>query len=106
MKDSILDHSNLELLQRNRRRLTSQQRQLLDIWEDSRKTVVFVTHDLAEAVTLASRVVVFSGRPGRIKMIETVDIPYPRDPFRIRFLRAGTLSSCRSGRGRSRPSFR
>jgi NitT/TauT family transport system ATP-binding protein len=61
------------------------QGELLKIWEASRKTVVFVTHDLAEAVTVASRVVVFSGRPGRIKAIEEVPIPYPRDPFRVRF---------------------
>ncbi len=64
------------------------QKQLLDIWEAGRQTVVFVTHDLAEAVTLAQRVVVFSGRPGRIKAIDEIDIPYPRDPFRARFLPA------------------
>ena len=61
------------------------QAELLRIWEASRKTVVFVTHDLAEAVTLANRVVVFSGRPGRVKAIEDVPIAYPRDPFRVRF---------------------
>ena len=61
------------------------QAELLKIWQASGKTVVFVTHDLAEAVTLASRVVVFSGRPGRVKAIEKVDIPYPRDPFKVRF---------------------
>jgi NitT/TauT family transport system ATP-binding protein len=61
------------------------QAELLNIWEASGKTVVFVTHDLAEAVTLASRVIVFSGRPGRIKAIENVPIAYPRDPFRVRF---------------------
>jgi NitT/TauT family transport system ATP-binding protein len=62
------------------------QAELLRIWEASGKTVVFVTHDLAEAVTVARRVVVFSGRPGRIKAIEEVPIPYPRDPFKVRFL--------------------
>jgi NitT/TauT family transport system ATP-binding protein len=64
------------------------QRQLLEIWEAGRQTVVFVTHDLAEAVTVARRVVVFSGRPGRIKAIEEIALPYPRDPFRVRFLPA------------------
>ena len=64
------------------------QKQLLEIWQANHQTVVFVTHDLAEAVTLASRVIVFSGRPGSIKAIETIDIPYPRDPFRVRFLPA------------------
>lgn len=61
------------------------QEQLLRIWAEKRQTVVFVTHDLSEAVTLAQRVVVFSGRPGRIKCIETVDLPAERDPFRTRF---------------------
>ena len=62
------------------------QAELLAIWQATGKTVVFVTHDLAEAVTLASRVIVFSGRPGRIKAIEPVPLPYPRDPFKVRFL--------------------
>lgn len=65
-------------------KLVMQQR-LLDIWRETGKTVVFVTHDLAEAVTLAQRVVVFSGRPGLIKTIEPINIPYPRDPFKVRF---------------------
>jgi NitT/TauT family transport system ATP-binding protein len=62
------------------------QEQLLRIWTERRQTVVFVTHDLAEAITLAQRVVVFSGRPGRIKQIETIALPPARDVFRVRFL--------------------
>jgi NitT/TauT family transport system ATP-binding protein len=62
------------------------QERLLRIWMERRQTVVFVTHDLAEAVTLANRVVVFSGRPGRIKAIEPIDLPAERDVFRVRFL--------------------
>jgi NitT/TauT family transport system ATP-binding protein len=65
-------------------KLVMQQR-LLEIWQQTGKTVVFVTHDLSEAVTLAQRVVVFSGRPGLIKAVEPIDIPYPRDPFKVRF---------------------
>jgi NitT/TauT family transport system ATP-binding protein len=64
------------------------QERLLRIWLERRQTVVFVTHDLAEAVTLASRVVVFSGRPGRVKTIEPIDLPADRDVFRVRFLPA------------------
>jgi NitT/TauT family transport system ATP-binding protein len=64
------------------------QAQLLRIWSETGKTIVFVTHDLAEAIAVASRVVVFSGRPGRIKHVEEIAIPYPRDVFRVRFLPA------------------
>lgn len=54
------------------------QQQLLKIWSEHRKTVVFVTHSVQEAVYLASRIVVFTARPGRIKLDQTVDLPYPR----------------------------
>ena len=59
--------------------------ELLKLWAGTGKTIVFVTHDLAEALTLADRVAVFSARPGRIRAIETVDLPRPRDVFRVRF---------------------
>jgi NitT/TauT family transport system ATP-binding protein len=48
-------------------------------------TVLFVTHDLGEAITLADRVVVFSGRPGTVRKVRDVPLARPRDVFRIRF---------------------
>ncbi|HTN73411.1 MAG TPA: ABC transporter ATP-binding protein [Methylomirabilota bacterium] len=59
------------------------QDQLLKLWSASRKTIVFITHDLIEAITLADRVVLMSSRPGRIKSIENIAIPRPRDVFQI-----------------------
>ncbi len=59
------------------------QRLLLALWSDSGKTVIFITHDLGEAVALASRVAIMSTRPGTIKHVAPVDIGYPRDPGRM-----------------------
>jgi NitT/TauT family transport system ATP-binding protein len=61
------------------------QRQLLELWEANRSTVIFVTHDLVEAVTLADQVVVFTSRPARVKAVRDIDIPRPRDPYRLHF---------------------
>jgi NitT/TauT family transport system ATP-binding protein len=59
------------------------QDQLLRLWAATRKTILFITHDLIEAITLADRVVLMTSRPGRIKSIEQIAIPRPRDVFKI-----------------------
>ena len=63
-----LDHQTRELMQEL----------LLGIWEAQHKTVLFVTHDIDEAVFMANRVVVMSARPGRIKLDRAVTLPHPR----------------------------
>ena len=63
-----LDHQTRELMQEL----------LLGIWEAQRKTVLFVTHDIDEAVFMGSRVVVMSARPGRIKLDRVVPLAHPR----------------------------
>ncbi len=60
--------------------------ELLRIWEAERKTIIFVTHDIDEAVQLADRVVVMSARPATIQQIVKIDIPHPRDISSPRYL--------------------
>lgn len=55
------------------------QEELLAVWRKSRRTVVFITHSVQEAVYLGGRIAVMTARPGRIKTIIDVDLPYPRD---------------------------
>ncbi|MFT8245559.1 ABC transporter ATP-binding protein [Roseomonas sp. BN140053] len=59
-------------------------RELLRIWETQRRAIVFVTHDIEEAVALADRVVVMSPRPGTIVAEHRIDLPRPRDPRELR----------------------
>jgi ABC-type nitrate/sulfonate/bicarbonate transport system ATPase subunit len=63
-----LDHQTRELMQEL----------LLTVWEGERKTVLFVTHDIDEAIFMGNRVVVMSARPGRIKCDLAVPLPHPR----------------------------
>lgn len=55
------------------------QEDLLKTWENERKTVFFITHDVDEAVLLSTKVVIMSARPGQIKEIVDIDLPYPRN---------------------------
>lgn len=55
------------------------QGQLLDLWGQEKKTIVFITHDLHEAIALGDRVVVLTARPGRLKAVHEINIPRPRN---------------------------
>jgi NitT/TauT family transport system ATP-binding protein len=55
------------------------QQQLLDIWQHEKKTVIFITHDLHEAIALGDRVMVLTKRPGSVKAIHDINLPRPRD---------------------------
>ncbi len=59
------------------------QDELLRIWDKNKKTILFVTHDLTEAIALSDRVVLFTGRPGTVKRIFDVPLPRPRNVFEI-----------------------
>jgi NitT/TauT family transport system ATP-binding protein len=62
------------------------QRLLADVWRETRKTVIYVTHNVAEAVYLADRVVVMTPHPGTVKIEVPIDLPRPRDPLSVEFL--------------------
>ena len=62
------------------------QRLLSDVWRETRKTIVYVTHNVAEAVYLADRVVVMTPHPGTVKTIVEIALPRPRDPLSMEFL--------------------
>jgi NitT/TauT family transport system ATP-binding protein len=59
------------------------QEDLLRLWSSARKTIIFVTHDLVESIALSTRVLVMSARPGTIKAVYDVPIPYPRQVSQI-----------------------
>ena len=62
------------------------QRLLADVWRETRKTVIYVTHNVAEAVYLADRVVVMSSHPGTVQAVIKIPLPRPRDPLSVEFL--------------------
>jgi NitT/TauT family transport system ATP-binding protein len=62
------------------------QRFLVDVWKETKKTVIYVTHNVAEAVYLADRVIVFSPHPGTVKAQVKISLPRPRDTLSVEFL--------------------
>ncbi|MEK7877819.1 MAG: ABC transporter ATP-binding protein, partial [Pseudomonadota bacterium] len=62
------------------------QRLLADVWRETRKTVIYVTHNVAEAVFLADRVVVMTPHPGTVKAELPIRLSRPRDPLSVEFL--------------------
>jgi len=59
----------------------------VDVWQKTKKTVIYVTHNLSEAVFMGSRVVVFIPQPGRIREIINIDMPRPRDALSPEFIK-------------------
>jgi NitT/TauT family transport system ATP-binding protein len=59
------------------------QDELLQLWQHQKKTILFITHDLVEAIALADRIVVMAKRPGRIREILPVGLPRPRDVYHL-----------------------
>jgi NitT/TauT family transport system ATP-binding protein len=62
------------------------QRLLAEVWRETRKTVIYVTHNVAEAVYLADRVIVMTPHPGTVKTEIRIALPRPRDPLSVEFL--------------------
>ena len=58
---------------------TQLQSELIQTWQEEKKTCFFITHDVEEAIILATKVIVMSARPGRIKTIIDINLPYPRN---------------------------
>jgi NitT/TauT family transport system ATP-binding protein len=77
------------------------QRLVADVWRETRKTVIYVTHNVAEAVFLADRVVVMTPHPGRMKRIVPIRLSRPRDPLSVEFLEVQKLLLSELG-GKSR----
>jgi NitT/TauT family transport system ATP-binding protein len=67
------------------------QRLLADVWRETEKTIVYVTHNVAEAVYLADRVIVMTPHPGTVKAEIPIKLPRPRDPLSVEFLDAQRL---------------
>lgn len=61
------------------------QQEILKMWQETKKTIVYITHDLQEAITLSDRVILMSARPSTIKQIYQVNLPRPRRVMDVKF---------------------
>jgi len=64
------------------------QKLLTEVWQETKKTVVYITHNVAEAVYLADQVLVLAAHPGTVKTLLRLDLPRPRDPLSAEFVAA------------------
>jgi NitT/TauT family transport system ATP-binding protein len=62
------------------------QKQLTEVWQETKKTIVYITHNVAEAVYLADQVLVLAAHPGTVKKMIRLDLPRPRDPLSVEFV--------------------
>jgi NitT/TauT family transport system ATP-binding protein len=76
------------------------QRFLVGVWEETRKTVLYVTHNVAEAVYLADRIIVLSPHPGTVRAQTKITLPRPRDPLSVAFLDFQKTIVAQLGQGR------
>jgi ABC-type nitrate/sulfonate/bicarbonate transport system ATPase subunit len=71
---------------------TRLQKELTKIWLTKKMTIVFITHDIEEAISLATKIIVLTPRPGKIRRIFQISIGYPRNPLTNDFFRLkGTI---------------
>lgn len=99
----LMDEPFVSLDQPTRERM---QREVLDIWQHRRRTVIFVTHNLEEAIFLGDRILILSAKPARIVTELPVGLTRPRDPLSIEFmsLRAQCLKWLHAPNSEERPS--
>jgi len=63
------------------------QSELIDLWEKEKKTILFVTHNIDEAVFLSERLIIMGAKPGRIKKVQDINLPRPRNRTDTEFCR-------------------
>ncbi len=69
------------------------QKELLEIWEKTKKTIIFITHSVDEAVFLSDRIIVLTPRPGRICQVFPIALPRPRDRTGVEFAQVTARSA-------------